>query len=57
MGRDDHDYRECTDHHCERFPCVVYKEGFRDGYEQGFGDGYANGYAEGFADGAAPAGE
>ena len=55
MPADDHDYRECRDPDCPRFPCIVYKEGFRDGWDAGFTDGYSEGYADGYADGAAAA--
>ena len=50
-----HDYQLCRDEDCERFPCRVYKEGFRAGrdagYSEGYGDGYGEGYGQGFDDG------
>jgi hypothetical protein len=56
-ARDDHDYRECEDEDCPRFPCKVYKEGWRDcwpaAYEKGRIDGYGEGYDQGFPDGIA----
>ena len=56
---DTHDYQTCTDEHCERFPCRVYKEGHADGYDEGeqagYGAGFAEGWIEGFAAGVASA--
>ncbi len=61
----EHRYQLCRDEYCDRFPCRVYKEGWRDGYDEGrrrgydegFTDGYskghADGYAQGFGDGQA----
>jgi hypothetical protein len=53
-GRDDHpDYRECTDADCPRYPCRIYREGFRDGRDVGRREGYAEGYPDGYIDGYA----
>lgn len=49
---DDHPrWNECGDQHCDRFPCVVYKEGYADGFEDGHGAGYGAGYADGYGEG------
>jgi hypothetical protein len=42
-----HDYETCTDPHCSRYGCRVYREG----RESGCAEGHADGYAQGFADG------
>ena len=47
--QDGHRYQACTDEHCDRFPCRVYKEGYRNGWQ----DGHVAGYAAGFPDGIA----
>ena len=55
----EHRYQLCTDEDCERFPCRVYKEGFRNGWDAGyergytigFNDGYQAGYKKGHEDG------
>ena len=53
-GRSDgHEYDECDDPDCERFPCRVYREGRERGDEEGYERGVADGYAKGFADGKA----
>lgn len=53
--RDEHDYWQCDDQDCERFPCRVYREGrergYREGFDKGFADGYGEGYEHGHADG------
>ena len=28
----EHRYQLCRDEYCDRFPCRIYKEGYRDGY-------------------------
>jgi hypothetical protein len=43
----EHRYQLCKDEYCDRFPCRVYKDGYRNGRE----DGYADGYDQGFPDG------
>jgi hypothetical protein len=52
-----HRYQTCQDEDCERFPCRVYKEGFRNGYgagrASGLAEGHAAGYTEGYGDGYA----
>jgi hypothetical protein len=48
---DGHRYQLCRDEFCERFPCRVFKEGYRDGWQYGYQRGHAEGYAEGFRDG------
>lgn len=52
---DDHDYQTCGDKNCERYPCKIYKEGWRDGYDEGYPEGYADGAAAGFEQGFAAA--
>jgi hypothetical protein len=47
-GDPEHRYQLCTDEHCERFPCRVYKDGWRDGHATGYERGYAAGFAEGY---------
>jgi hypothetical protein len=47
----EHRYQLCRDEFCERFPCRVFKEGYRDGWQYGYQRGHAEGYAEGFRDG------
>lgn len=47
----EHDYRTCADEWCTRFPCRIYKEGFRDGHAAGFAAGYADGHADGYSEG------
>jgi hypothetical protein len=54
-ARDDHDYRTCGDRDCERFPCRVFKEGWRDGFDDGHDDGWTEGWAVGYAEGFAAA--
>lgn len=53
--RDEHDYWQCEDQDCERFPCRVYREGrargYAEGFEIGFEKGYGEGYEHGFTDG------
>ena len=53
----EHRYQLCRDEYCQRFPCRVYKEGYRNGYDEGhrhgFDEGFAAGYGEGFPDGQA----
>jgi hypothetical protein len=55
----EHRYQLCSDEFCDRFPCRVYREGWRDGYAAGQASGYAagraDGYAEGYEDGHADA--
>ena len=58
MPRDDHpDYRDCNDEDCPRFPCRLYREGWRDcwpvAFDAGVDEGYSKGYADGFPDGMA----
>ena len=52
-----HRYQLCRDDNCDRFPCRVYKEGWRDGweygYQRGYAEGYGAGYSAGFGDGLA----
>ena len=57
MGRrtEEHDYRDCPDPDCPRFPCRVYKEGAQAGYWRGYMDGESAGFAAGYAAGAASA--
>ena len=51
---DDHPhYSVCEDDLCPRFPCRVYREGWRAGYGRGWDDGFAEGYEKGFVDGLA----
>lgn len=52
-GQDEHDYRECTDDGCPRFPCRLWKEAYDAGRRRGFDEGYSEGYAKGWADGYA----
>ena len=51
--RQEHRYQLCRDDDCDRFPCRVYKEGWRDGWEYGYQRGFGAGYASGFGDGLA----
>ena len=46
-----HDYQTCDDDDCPRYPCQVYKEGFRAGHVVGWHRGYATGYSEGYQKG------
>jgi flagellar biosynthesis/type III secretory pathway protein FliH len=41
----------CQDDDCPRFPCRIYKQGWRAGYDRGFREGYDDGYAAGYAAG------
>ena len=43
-----HEYTDCDDDDCQRFPCRVYKEGRADGFATGWDRGYARGYADGY---------
>jgi len=47
----EHRYQLCRDDGCDRFPCRVFKDGYRDGYEDGRQRGYAEGYRDGYEDG------
>lgn len=47
--REEHRHQLCRDEYCDRFPCRIYKEGYRNGRD----DGRAEGYADGFEDGRA----
>lgn len=47
----EHRYQLCRDDDCDRFPCRVFKDGYRDGYEDGRLRGYAEGYRDGYEDG------
>ncbi len=47
--QEEHRYQLCRDEYCDRFPCRIYKEGYRNGYEDGFGAGYAAGFGDGMA--------
>jgi hypothetical protein len=51
----EHRYQTCTDEFCDRFPCRVYKEGFRNGQadEGAQARAYAQGRADGFQIGVA----
>jgi flagellar biosynthesis/type III secretory pathway protein FliH len=49
--REEHRYQLCRDEYCDRFPCRLYKEGFRNGREEGFRNGYDEGYADGYGAG------
>jgi len=49
----EHRYQLCKDENCDRFPCRVYKEGYRNGHQDGYAEGTASGYAAGFEDGIA----
>jgi hypothetical protein len=49
----EHRYQLCRDEECERFPCRVYKEGWRNGYDEGYRRGFDEGFAAGFAAGLA----
>jgi hypothetical protein len=53
MPAHEHRYQLCRDEFCDRFPCRVYKEGWRDGFEDGRRRGYAEGYRQGFEEGFA----
>jgi hypothetical protein len=54
-AQQEHRYQLCRDEFCDRFPCRVFKEGYRDGFEdgrrRGYGEGYAAGYGAGFSEG------
>lgn len=50
-ARQEHRYQLCEDEYCERFPCRVYKEGFRNGWSAGYERGYAIGYVQGYNEG------
>jgi flagellar biosynthesis/type III secretory pathway protein FliH len=53
-GPDDpHDYDDCGDAACQRYPCVVFKQGYRKGWDDGYPEGYEDGFAAGFSAGAA----
>ena len=43
----EHRYQLCKDEDCDRFPCRLYKEGYRNGDEDGFDRGYAQGFPDG----------
>ena len=43
----EHRYQLCKDEDCDRFPCRIYKEGYRNGREDGYQDGYAQGFPDG----------
>lgn len=47
----EHRYQLCKDEFCDRFPCRVYKDGYRDGCQDGYGQGYESGRADGFDEG------
>ena len=47
----EHDYADCTDAECPRYPCRIYREGFIAGTAAGYGAGMAAGYAEGYSAG------
>jgi hypothetical protein len=49
----EHDHQTCTDDDCPRFPCRIYKDGYRTGYDDGRAAGFAEGYAAGYSDGEA----
>ena len=51
--QEDHRYQLCRDEYCDRFPCRVYHEGYRNGYEDGYAAGFGAGYAAGFGEGIA----
>jgi len=51
--REQHRYQTCDDEYCDRFPCRIYKEGYRNGYQDGYSQGYGDGYASGFSEGLA----
>ena len=44
-----HGFRACTDAHCERPYCLIWKEALRDGQEAGYQAGYEKGYEMGRA--------
>jgi hypothetical protein len=48
--RNRHEYAACSDEHCGRSPCRIYREGIETGRAQGHGAGFADGYAEGMSD-------
>lgn len=50
-----HEYADCRDPFCKRFPCKVYREGYEAGKQDGYSDGYDEGYSDGFAAGSAAA--
>jgi hypothetical protein len=56
-AQQEHRYQLCRDDDCDRFPCRVYKDGYRGGYEdgrrRGYAEGYADGYGAGFGEGLA----
>lgn len=43
-----HEPQACTDEHCPRYPCRVWREAFEAGRLRGYDDGHAKGYAEGY---------
>jgi hypothetical protein len=47
----EHRYEYCTDEHCPRFPCQVYRQGTEDGRRRGFDEGYAQGFEDGYKQG------
>ncbi len=47
--RNRHEYADCTDEHCPKFQCRVYRDGLAAGRAQGQAEGYAEGYAEGMS--------
>jgi hypothetical protein len=49
----EHRYQLCRDDDCDRFPCRVFKDGYRTGFEDGRRRGYAEGYRDGFEEGFA----
>ena len=46
-----HEPAGCTDEHCPRYPCRMYKEGKDDGRREGYDEGHAKGHAEGYGEG------
>lgn len=48
--RQRHEYADCTDPHCDRYQCRVYREGIEAGRPEAEADGYAKGYADGMND-------
>jgi len=44
-----HEFRTCTDAHCERPYCLIWKEALREGQDAGYESGYEKGYEVGLA--------
>jgi hypothetical protein len=46
---EEHRYQLCRDEYCDRFPCRVYREGYRNGAEDAAAEAYDRGFTDGIA--------